>query len=103
MRLDTPPCATAARLRCHVVQLRPAGRARSGDTARQPAIDLSAARNVQRAELPARRARRIASFALVGRGTPAPFDAPREFVAAGPYRWVQPVVTSVESHRGSPP
>lgn len=24
-----------------------------------------------------------------GRGTPAPFDPPREFVAAGPYRWVR--------------
>ncbi len=29
----------------------------------------------------------IASFILRGRGTPAPFDAPREFVAAGPYRY----------------
>ena len=24
-----------------------------------------------------------------GRGTPAPFDPPREFVAVGPYRWVR--------------
>ena len=31
----------------------------------------------------------IAAFALVGRGTPAPFDAPREFVAVGPYRWLR--------------
>jgi protein-S-isoprenylcysteine O-methyltransferase Ste14 len=31
----------------------------------------------------------IVAFALVGRGTPAPFDAPREFVAVGPYRWVR--------------
>lgn len=31
----------------------------------------------------------IAAFALVGEGTPAPFDAPREFVAAGPYRYVR--------------
>jgi protein-S-isoprenylcysteine O-methyltransferase Ste14 len=31
----------------------------------------------------------IAAFALVGKGTPAPFDAPREFVAVGPYRWVR--------------
>lgn len=31
----------------------------------------------------------VASFALVGKGTPAPFDAPREFVAAGPYRYVR--------------
>lgn len=31
----------------------------------------------------------VVAFALVGRGTPAPFDAPREFVAAGPYRYVR--------------
>jgi protein-S-isoprenylcysteine O-methyltransferase Ste14 len=31
----------------------------------------------------------IATFATRGRGTPAPFDPPREFVAAGPYRWVR--------------
>jgi acid phosphatase (class A) len=31
----------------------------------------------------------VAAFALVGRGTPAPFDPPREFVAVGPYRWVR--------------
>ena len=29
----------------------------------------------------------VASFITRGRGTPAPFDAPREFVAAGPYRF----------------
>ncbi len=28
-------------------------------------------------------------FVAVGRGTPAPFDAPRTFVAQGPYRWVR--------------
>src|SRR6266545_664355 len=28
-------------------------------------------------------------FATVGRGTPGPWDAPRRFVAAGPYRWVR--------------
>jgi protein-S-isoprenylcysteine O-methyltransferase Ste14 len=28
-------------------------------------------------------------FAAVGRGTPGPWDAPRHFVAAGPYRWVR--------------
>lgn len=28
-------------------------------------------------------------FAGRGRGTPAPFDPPREFVATGPYRWVR--------------
>jgi protein-S-isoprenylcysteine O-methyltransferase Ste14 len=28
-------------------------------------------------------------FATYGRGTPAPFDAPREFVAVGPYRYVR--------------
>jgi len=28
-------------------------------------------------------------FARHGRGTPAPFDAPREFVAVGPYRYVR--------------
>jgi protein-S-isoprenylcysteine O-methyltransferase Ste14 len=31
----------------------------------------------------------IALFARVGRGTPAPFDAPRRFVAVGPYRYVR--------------
>ncbi|MBI4484013.1 MAG: isoprenylcysteine carboxylmethyltransferase family protein [Acidobacteria bacterium] len=30
-----------------------------------------------------------ALFALRGQGTPAPFDPPRHFVAAGPYRWVR--------------
>jgi len=28
-------------------------------------------------------------FLVAGRGTPAPFDAPRAFVAGGPYRWVR--------------
>jgi len=28
-------------------------------------------------------------FATVGRGTPGPWDAPRHFVAVGPYRWVR--------------
>ena len=28
-------------------------------------------------------------FARVGQGTPGPWDAPRRFVAAGPYRWVR--------------
>lgn len=28
-------------------------------------------------------------FARVGRGTPGPWDAPRQFVAVGPYRWVR--------------
>src|SRR5882724_1264601 len=31
----------------------------------------------------------ILTFALVGKGTPAPFDPPRKLVAAGPYRWVR--------------
>jgi protein-S-isoprenylcysteine O-methyltransferase Ste14 len=31
----------------------------------------------------------IATFATKGRGTPAPFDSPREFVATGPYRYVR--------------
>jgi protein-S-isoprenylcysteine O-methyltransferase Ste14 len=31
----------------------------------------------------------IATFVTTGRGTPAPFDPPREFVASGPYRWVR--------------
>ena len=31
----------------------------------------------------------VAAFVLEGRGTPAPFDAPREFVGAGPYRYVR--------------
>jgi protein-S-isoprenylcysteine O-methyltransferase Ste14 len=30
-----------------------------------------------------------ALFAWRGDGTPAPFDAPRQFVAVGPYRWVR--------------
>jgi protein-S-isoprenylcysteine O-methyltransferase Ste14 len=29
------------------------------------------------------------AFAIVGRGTPGPWDPPRRFVAAGPYRWVR--------------
>lgn len=28
-------------------------------------------------------------FAVVGRGTPGLWDAPRQFVAVGPYRWVR--------------
>jgi protein-S-isoprenylcysteine O-methyltransferase Ste14 len=28
-------------------------------------------------------------FATVGRGTPGPWDAPRRFVAVGPFRWVR--------------
>lgn len=31
----------------------------------------------------------IGAFALIGKGTPAPFDPPRKFVAAGPYRYVR--------------
>lgn len=31
----------------------------------------------------------ISTFAARGRGTPAPFDPPREFVAVGPYRYVR--------------
>ncbi len=31
----------------------------------------------------------IGTFALVGKGTPAPFDPPRKLVAAGPYRWIR--------------
>ena len=31
----------------------------------------------------------IGTFLTVGRGTPAPFDPPRKFVAAGPYRYVR--------------
>jgi protein-S-isoprenylcysteine O-methyltransferase Ste14 len=31
----------------------------------------------------------IGSFVRSGRGTPAPFDAPRKFVASGPYRVVR--------------
>jgi protein-S-isoprenylcysteine O-methyltransferase Ste14 len=31
----------------------------------------------------------IVAFAVKGRGTPAPFDPPREFVADGPYRLVR--------------
>ena len=29
------------------------------------------------------------AFAVVGRGTPGPWDAPRRLVAVGPYRWVR--------------
>jgi protein-S-isoprenylcysteine O-methyltransferase Ste14 len=31
----------------------------------------------------------IVTFVARGRGTPAPFDPPREFVAAGPYRYAR--------------
>jgi protein-S-isoprenylcysteine O-methyltransferase Ste14 len=31
----------------------------------------------------------VATFALRGHGTPAPFDPPREFVAVGIYRYVR--------------
>lgn len=31
----------------------------------------------------------VGTFALVGKGTPAPFDPPRKLVVAGPYRWVR--------------
>ena len=31
----------------------------------------------------------IALFLGPGRGTPAPFEPPREFVAVGPYRWLR--------------
>jgi protein-S-isoprenylcysteine O-methyltransferase Ste14 len=31
----------------------------------------------------------IAAFVTTGRGTPAPFDPPRDFVATGPYRYVR--------------
>jgi protein-S-isoprenylcysteine O-methyltransferase Ste14 len=31
----------------------------------------------------------ISAFAFFGKGTPAPFDAPREFVAVGPYKYVR--------------
>jgi protein-S-isoprenylcysteine O-methyltransferase Ste14 len=31
----------------------------------------------------------IASFAMIGKGTPAPFDPPRKLVVQGPYRYVR--------------
>ena len=31
----------------------------------------------------------VVLFVARGRGTPAPFDPPRQFVAVGPYRWVR--------------
>jgi protein-S-isoprenylcysteine O-methyltransferase Ste14 len=31
----------------------------------------------------------VGTFIVRGKGTPAPFDAPREFVAVGPYRYVR--------------
>jgi protein-S-isoprenylcysteine O-methyltransferase Ste14 len=31
----------------------------------------------------------IATFVVLGKGTPAPFDPPRRLVVRGPYRWVR--------------
>ncbi len=31
----------------------------------------------------------VGNFAVVGRGTPGPWDAPSHLVATGPYRWVR--------------
>lgn len=31
----------------------------------------------------------ILAFAMLGRGTPAPFDPPRGLVVQGPYRWIR--------------
>jgi len=31
----------------------------------------------------------VGTFVVRGRGTPAPFDAPKKLVAVGPYRWVR--------------
>ncbi len=31
----------------------------------------------------------VLAFALIGKGTPAPFDPPRTLVVRGPYRWVR--------------
>ena len=31
----------------------------------------------------------ILTFAVIGRGTPAPFDPPRRLVVRGPYQWVR--------------
>jgi protein-S-isoprenylcysteine O-methyltransferase Ste14 len=31
----------------------------------------------------------VGAFAVVGRGTPGYWDSPRNFVVAGPYRWVR--------------
>jgi len=31
----------------------------------------------------------VVSFALIGKGTPAPYDPPRRLVVRGPYRWVR--------------
>ncbi len=31
----------------------------------------------------------VLAFTFVGRGTPAPFDSPRQLVVSGPYRWVR--------------
>jgi len=40
----------------------------------------------------------VFTFVFLGRGTPAPFDAPRKLVVAGPYRWVRnPMYLSVST------
>ncbi len=31
----------------------------------------------------------ILTFAVIGKGTPAPFDPPRQLVVRGPYKWVR--------------
>jgi hypothetical protein len=45
---------------------------------------LSASPSVRRLRCPA-----SFTFVVSGRGTSAPFDAPRQLVAVGPYRWVR--------------
>ncbi len=40
------------------------------------------------------------AFATIGRGTPGPWDAPRRFVAVGPYRWVRNPIVSADLKMG---
>ena len=43
-------------------------------------------------------------FAAIGRGTPGPWDAPRQVVAAGPYLWLRnPICRTVSRWIPHPP
>ena len=63
--------------------------ARSGVTS-PPAIGVAQAMGVLAAAIGAALALWcILTFALIGKGTPAPFDAPRHLVVRGPYKFVR--------------